>query len=777
MLRVAMVDVPHVAHQATGRARMRRAPKAPRRFLANVCAGLGGCELRRLLRSCGRPPRSALRVSRRRARPQLGRRLAREGFHLSPSPLSADGFFINVQETLSCQAPLLGHSLMHHSGEVYGQEATSTLPIESLRAVAEQTFGDQPLCVLDLCAAPGSKASQVASQLHIDLLVANEPQKTRAALLQANLLRAGVSEALILSMDGTRIGAIMPNAFDVVLVDAPCSGEGNIRKDPSAWDRWAHNDHPQQLQSRLNLQKDLMSSGWQALRPGGLLVYSTCTLNHEENERQCCQLQEQGAQVVRLDEQLVPSTPEGFLRVWPHWLDVEGFFVACFYKETTHVDPAAQMDCLSLGKMGFRRLKTSEVAGLQERVLQELHFSLPPGIPVMDKEEDVFLLTKRLPLLQKLLPHTLLPGIRLLSKQQISKELRLVAGGNLSSEEWLDLYKSAGGGLGASSLSLKSAVDAPTAWKAFQEMKQQRLEPDIVSYNTLLNAFAKDSDGAGAQEVFNEMTDVSVTPGVVSFSVLIEAHARAGHRKAAEQAFRIMQELGLQPNEVTYTALLRARLLSGDLLGAEDLQNELNVVGYTLLIDAYARVGNVEKAEAAVDALSMNAAPNLATYTALMKAYSRAHQLQGAEAVMSRMKAQGLEPNSITYVTLIAAHGKAKSLQRAEELYKEQGPNLASATAMIGAYGRAKDAERAQGVFDELCAQTVRPDAICCRQLSQALTGARPQSERKVYCKLQPSVLLSRERICNASRNAFEASIASHGRARQFCAEGCCSGF
>eukprot|EP00913_Durusdinium_trenchii_P003599 g3330.t1 len=200
-----------------------------------------------------------------------------------------------------------------------------------------------------------------------------------------------------------------------------------------------------------------------------------------------------------------------------------------------------------------------------------------------------------------------------------------------------------------------------------------------------------------------------------------------------------MQELGLQPNEVTYTALLRARLLSGDLLGAEDLQNELNVVGYTLLIDAYARVGNVEKAEAAVDALSMNAAPNLATYTALMKAYSRAHQLQGAEAVMSRMKAQGLEPNSITYVTLIAAHGKAKSLQRAEELYKEQGPNLASATAMIGAYGRAKDAERAQGVFDELCAQTVRPDAICCRQLSQALTGARPQSERKVYCKLQPS--------------------------------------
>eukprot|EP00913_Durusdinium_trenchii_P030955 g28993.t1 len=119
---------------------------------------------------------------------------------------------------------------MHHSGEVYGQEATSTLPIESLRAVAEQTFGDQPLCVLDLCAAPGSKASQVASQLHIDLLVANEPQKTRAALLQANLLRAGVSEALILSMDGTRIGAIMPNAFDVVLVDAR-GPEGPVQHD------------------------------------------------------------------------------------------------------------------------------------------------------------------------------------------------------------------------------------------------------------------------------------------------------------------------------------------------------------------------------------------------------------------------------------------------------------------------------------------------------------------------------------------------------------------
>eukprot|EP00439_Symbiodinium_sp_Y106_P073723 s1949_g13.t4 len=138
--------------------RLRRSPPAPRRLLAHLCAagGLGGCELRRFLRSCARPPQPALRIARRRAQRRLQGRLREEGFRLSPSPFSSDGFFVAAVDELNCQAPTLGRSLAHRRGEVYGQETTSTLPVEVLGA-ALRRHQISPEYVLDLCAAPGSK--------------------------------------------------------------------------------------------------------------------------------------------------------------------------------------------------------------------------------------------------------------------------------------------------------------------------------------------------------------------------------------------------------------------------------------------------------------------------------------------------------------------------------------------------------------------------------------------------------------------------------------------
>lgn len=709
------------------RMRMRRKPKAPRRFLAEVCASLGACELRRLLRSCCRPLRSALRASwRRTTRPRsLQQRLAHEGFSMTPSPFCADGFFVGVSDTLSCQEPKLGESLLHLSGEVYGQEATSTLPVEALRMAALQKFGhDAKLHVLDLCAAPGSKASQVASQLRPESLVVNEPRKERAALLQANLLRAGVAEALVLCLDGQKVGALAPKAFNVVLVDAPCSGEGTVRKDPTAWDRWAQ-DNSLQLQSRCDLQQELLGSAWEALQPGGLLVYSTCTLNNKENEMQCCWLQEQGAKVISLGAQPM-ATKKGFLRVWPHLLDAEGFFVACFCKDADNhpeLDKTKDADADAFESLDLRRLRPSEVTLLKQRVRQELQYLLPEGILVADEQGNVFLLPRHSPRIRGLLPHALTLGLRLTTQQRLSKELRLVAGGNLSSQEWMELHSSTGGGLSAASLALKRAENAPAAAAAFQEMLQQRLTPDQVSYNTLLDAHAKSADGTGAHQVLNEMINTSVAPGVVSF-IVIEAYARAGDRAAAEEVFKSMQRFNVQPNQITYTALLRARLEAGDLAAAERLESHLNLVGYTLLIDAYARLGKCVKAEETFEALTQRGlTPNLATYTALMKAYAKAHHPHKAEEVLDRLKAEGLEPNALSYLTLINAHSKEGDLRRAEELYSEQGPSLASATAMISAYGRAKDAAKAQEVFDQLRAQSIRPDAVCARQLSQAFSS------------------------------------------------------
>eukprot|EP00439_Symbiodinium_sp_Y106_P073615 s1949_g13.t3 len=221
--------------------RLRRSPPAPRRLLAHLCAagGLGGCELRRFLRSCARPPQPALRIARRRAQRRLQGRLREEGFRLSPSPFSSDGFFVAAVDELNCQAPTLGRSLAHRRGEVYGQETTSTLPVEVLGA-ALRRHQISPEYVLDLCAAPGSKATQLMSQLPSGtVLIANEFREDRARLLRANLLRSGACQALVSSLDGRRFGELCPEAFDAILVDAPCSGEGNIRKDPKAFDRWS----------------------------------------------------------------------------------------------------------------------------------------------------------------------------------------------------------------------------------------------------------------------------------------------------------------------------------------------------------------------------------------------------------------------------------------------------------------------------------------------------------------------------------------------------------
>lgn len=199
------------------------------------------------------------------------------------------------------------------------------------------------LQVLDLCAAPGSKATQLGAWLadHSgSLLVANEVKPRRAQLLRANVLRAGLTNVMLTNIDGRDLGDLAPEAFDAVLLDAPCSGEGNIRKDTAVLQRWCCRGHEQQLASCVQLQWDLLDSAWKALRPGGCLVYSTCTLNADENEAQCRRLIQTRAEarLVNLGALMhLPhfATNEGFLRCWPQTLDCEGFFVGCFIKESS----------------------------------------------------------------------------------------------------------------------------------------------------------------------------------------------------------------------------------------------------------------------------------------------------------------------------------------------------------------------------------------------------------------------------------------------------------
>jgi len=155
----------------------------------------------------------------------------------------------------------------------------------------------------------------------------------------------------------------LPESFDAILLDAPCSGEGVVRKDPDALKNWS-------VASNLEIaatQRELIDSAFHALRPGGTLVYSTCTLNRDENESVCLWLKEQYSQAVEflpLDS-LFPSatealTPEGFLHVFPQIFDCEGFFVARLRK-TAAIEPLPAPK-YKVGNFPFAPLKGRETA-------------------------------------------------------------------------------------------------------------------------------------------------------------------------------------------------------------------------------------------------------------------------------------------------------------------------------------------------------------------------------------------------------------------------------
>ncbi len=192
--------------------------------------------------------------------------------------------------------------------------------------------------VLDMCAAPGSKTTQIASMMeNRGLLVANDPANSRVASLRSNCERAGALNVVVTRYDGRRFPA---TKFDRVLVDAPCTGQGMARKDLTVLDRWS-------LKRSLGLQRlqqSLLERATELVKPGGTVVYSTCTFAPEENEAVVSWVAER-VPSVSIEKVLIPgleSSPglaewdgswfgdemEKSARYYPHQNDTGGFFVA-----------------------------------------------------------------------------------------------------------------------------------------------------------------------------------------------------------------------------------------------------------------------------------------------------------------------------------------------------------------------------------------------------------------------------------------------------------------
>ena len=243
--------------------------------------------------------------------------------------------------------PAFAADPLWHAGVYYVQEASSML----LRLVAP-LLGEEPLRALDLCAAPGGKSTLLLDLLpEGSTLVSNELIRSRAQILAENIQKWGGVHSVVTSTEPQRLGRLREQ-FDFILVDAPCSGEGMFRKEEEARRQWT----PGLVESCARQQREILDDIWPALAPGGLMVYSTCTFNRQEDEDMLAYLiEELGAEPVALPELPEPITPSPLssypcYRMMPHRLRGEGLFMAVVRKPDAEVGSARSKPTRSKSK-------------------------------------------------------------------------------------------------------------------------------------------------------------------------------------------------------------------------------------------------------------------------------------------------------------------------------------------------------------------------------------------------------------------------------------------
>lgn len=223
-----------------------------------------------------------------------------------------------------------GKHPFHEMGLYYIQEP-------SAMSAASLLAPEPGMRVLDLCAAPGGKSTQLAAYLSQEgLLVSNEINNGRCKILSSNIERLGIRNAIVTNEDSEKLSSRFPAFFHAILVDAPCSGEGMFRKNPEAMNEWS----PQQVLVCAKRQREILNNAANMLMPGGCLVYSTCTFSREENEDTVISFLQENEDYT-LEQREAPwfeaadLDGAGAYRLWPHKINGEGHFVAVFRKAGT----------------------------------------------------------------------------------------------------------------------------------------------------------------------------------------------------------------------------------------------------------------------------------------------------------------------------------------------------------------------------------------------------------------------------------------------------------
>ena len=275
----------------------------------------------------GGEPVRGLRVNRIKCRE--GYSLSDDRFRLEKIPYVDNGFILREGDGV-------GLTPEHHAGMIYMQDPGAMSALSAIN-ISEGEW------VLDACAAPGGKSSQIAERIgDSGFLLSNEYVPKRAKIIVGNFERLGIKNAMVTSLDTAEFPKMFREVFDLIVCDAPCSGEGMFRKSEEALEDWSEENVENCAKRQLNILENLIP----ALKAGGRLVYSTCTYSLEENEMTVSAIMEghPELELIPADERLLPYTDDGInfdgnhpemrlaRRFYPHVSEGEGQFVAVMRK-------------------------------------------------------------------------------------------------------------------------------------------------------------------------------------------------------------------------------------------------------------------------------------------------------------------------------------------------------------------------------------------------------------------------------------------------------------
>ena len=245
-------------------------------------------------------------------------------------PYVENGFYLDYEKA--------GNHPYHHAGMIYIQEPGAMAPAECVDIQPDWK-------ILDMCAAPGGKSSQLKNKLSENgVLVSNEIVSSRCKILTGNFERLGLRNAITTCMDTGKLSRLYPNTFDLIMVDAPCSGEGMFRKEEVAIDEWSEEN----VKMCAKRQAEILDNAAVCLKDGGYIVYATCTFSLEENEMTVDAFlkRHEDFELVRVTKEVEDATADGISfdgceaenisfarRFYPHKAKGEGQFMAVLHQK------------------------------------------------------------------------------------------------------------------------------------------------------------------------------------------------------------------------------------------------------------------------------------------------------------------------------------------------------------------------------------------------------------------------------------------------------------